>query len=113
MLGTIAISVVILAIILAIIISSLPLYLAVKFLGGDATIVKVFLTNILVAVLSSALTYFFGLSTLYLLIIIVILYMFIFDLGIIRAFVVWFLQYVIAVLLFIAFIAMLGASVFL
>jgi len=112
MLGAVAIGTVILVIVIAIIASALPLYLAVKLLGGDASILKVFLTNILVAVVSSALTYFIGMETLYLLIVIVILYKFIFDLGILRAFIVWFLQYVIAAILFIAMLALLGVSLF-
>jgi hypothetical protein len=97
-------------VILAIIISSLPLYFSVKLLGGDASILKVFLTNILMGVVSAILMKMFGFGGLAVLLFTILLYAAIFDMGFIRSFFVWLIQYVIAFLLVILFVFILGIS---
>lgn len=87
---------VILVIIALIIISSLPLYLAVNFLGGHATIFRVFLVNIFTGILLGALFMFFDASAFVALLVVALFYSWVFEMGIIRAFVAWFLQYIIA-----------------
>ncbi len=95
---------------LIIVISSLPLYFAVKILGGDASIIKVFFTNLIVGLIGFGLTSMFGLGSLLILIVTVFLYMFIFDLGIIRAIIAWLLQYVIAAVLFAFILIVFGVE---
>jgi hypothetical protein len=89
----------ILLIFLAILISSLPLYLAVIILGGRASILKVFLTNLLVAFVAVAGVEMFGFGALAIVLISVIIYMVMFRLGVIRAAFAWVLQYIVAALL--------------
>jgi len=103
--------VLIFTIVLLIILSSLPLYLAVKLLGGKTTIMRVFLTNIVVAVIISVLASILGLGWVWLLILTVLLYSYIFSMGIIRAFIAWLLQYVFALVLFILIVMLLGISI--
>ena len=97
-------------VIISIIISSLPLYFAVKLFGGDASILKVFLTNILVGFVSAVLMKIFGFGGLVILLFTILLYAAIFDMGFIRSFFAWLIQYVIAFLLVILFVFILGIS---
>jgi hypothetical protein len=97
-------------VLLAIIISSLPLYLAVKLFGGKTSILNVFLTNILVGIVSIVLMKIFGLGSLIVLLFTIILYSIIFEMGLIRSFFAWFIQYIIAALLVAAAILILGIS---
>ena len=89
----------ILAVLAAIIISALPLYFAVKMLGGDVSILKVFITNILVGFASAFLVSSFGFGSLFVLLIVIVLYSVIFKMGLIRSFLAWLIQYVVAALL--------------
>jgi hypothetical protein len=91
--------VIILLIFLVILISSLPLYLSVRILGGRASILKVFFTNLLVAFLAVAAVEMFGFGALAIVLVSVIIYMVMFRLGIIRALFAWVLQYLVAGLL--------------
>jgi hypothetical protein len=101
--------IVILVIFLAILISSLPLFLSVIVLGGRASILKVFFTNLLVAFIAVFAVEAFGLGALAIVILSVLIYMVMFRLGIIRALFAWILQYLVAgLLLYLALI--LGIS---
>ena len=88
-----------LVVFLAILLSSLPLYLSVAILGGRASILKVFFTNILVAIIAVFAFDAFGFGALAIVLFSVLLYMLMFRLGIIRALFAWLLQYIIAGLL--------------
>jgi hypothetical protein len=101
----------IIILILAIIISALPLYFAVLFLGGDATIFKVLITNIIVAISVALFTTFFALGGLFILIPVIIIYMFMFDLGLFKALIAWFLQFFIAVVLVIIAVMLFGVTI--
>ena len=99
-----------LIILIAIIISSLPLYFAVLMLGGEASILKVFLTNLLIGILSGVLVNYFGFGSLIVLLFVVIFYSFMFKVGFIRSFLAFLIQYVIAFLLVILFAFVFGIS---
>jgi hypothetical protein len=101
----------IILIIIAIIISALPLYFAVNLLGGDATILNVLITNIIVALTIGIITLFFSLNGLFILLLVILIYKFMFDLGIIKAFFAWILQYIIAFLLVILAIFIFGIKI--
>jgi len=101
---------IIIIILLAIIVSSLPLYFSVRLFGGDASILKVFFTNILVAIISSVLLRLFGFGALIILLSTILVYMFMFKLGFFRAFFAWLIQYVVAFLLVLLFLFVLGLS---
>jgi hypothetical protein len=94
----------------AIIISSLPLFIAVKLLGGHATILKVLITNILVGLLSGWLITLFGAGALIILLATILLYSFIFKMNIIRSFFVFIIQYVVAAILILLFVIITGIS---
>ena len=100
----------ILIFLLAIIISSLPLFIAVRMLGGHATILRVLITNILVGVLTGWLFASWGAGTLIILLATILLYSFIFKMGIIRSFFAWLIQYIVAFLLILLFTVLLGVT---
>ena len=81
------------------IISSLPLYIAVNMLGGKVTILKVFLTNTIVALLLLWLTKVMGWSSIILFILTIIAYKFIFKLGLLKSAFAWVLQYIVVIIL--------------
>ena len=95
----------ILWIVLLLVVSSLPLYFAVKFLGGKATILKVILVNLIVGLVS-------GLLSIPLLGFILLLFIYkkFFELSWLNAFFAWILQFVIAVILVVIAIAVLGIA---
>ena len=70
---------------LAIIISSLPLYFAIKMFGGEVSILKVFFVNTILAIISFVLVYFYGLSTLLILLVTVLFYSLFFKINPIKA----------------------------
>jgi hypothetical protein len=94
----------------AIIISSLPLFIAVRMLGGYATILRVLLTNIIVGLLSGWLIVTWGAGALIILLATILLYSFIFKMNIIRSFFAWLIQYVVAFLLILLFTMVFGIS---
>ena len=100
----------ILAVLIGIIISSLPLYFAVKLLGGHASILKVFITNVLVGFLSAWLVSSFGFGSLVVLLVVILLYSFIFQMGIVRSFFAWLIQYIVAALLILLGLFFFGIS---
>lgn len=93
---------------LIIILSAIPLNIAVKLLGGKSSIVKVIFANIIVAVLGyliqSQIGVFAGLLTF---IIMLFVYKIMFDMGWIRSFLAWLLQYVL-ILIFFVILALAG-----
>ncbi|MCK4551171.1 MAG: hypothetical protein KAT91_04405 [Candidatus Aenigmarchaeota archaeon] len=96
-----------LGIILISIISALPLYFAVKFLGGKATIIKVILVNIVVGLLGFLLN-----IPLIGFILLLLIYKELFELSWVRAFLAWVLQFVVAVILILCAIILLGIALF-
>ncbi|MBW2992843.1 hypothetical protein KY345_06530 [Candidatus Woesearchaeota archaeon] len=88
-----------LVIIISIVISSLPLYLSVMMLGGRASMLKVFFTNIIMAFFTIYSAKAWGFGALAIIMVTIIVYMLMFKLGIIRAFFAWLLQYFVAALI--------------
>ena len=91
-------------------ISAIPLYFAVLFLGGNVTLLKAALVNILCGVILSFIHQYFGVTIGILsLFITIIVYKIMFDLGWIRGFLVFLLEGVF-VLLLIKGLALSGIS---
>jgi hypothetical protein len=81
-------------------IGTLPLYLAVHVLGGDATFVKVLIVKIAAAVLAVVLTVFLNkIGALIAGVLTLFIYKFMFDLGFFRAIMAWLIEGVFMVVL--------------
>ncbi|MBW6461927.1 MAG: hypothetical protein K0B07_02680 [DPANN group archaeon] len=91
--------------VLILVLASLPLYFAVKFLGGEVTILKVILLNFIVAIIS-------GLLSIPLLGFILLLFIYkkFFELSWLNAFLAWILQFVVGAMLIFIAIFMLGIA---
>ncbi len=99
---TLNIILIIAGLLLLIILSSLPLYISVNLLGGEATILRVFLTNTIVAILIAMLIDKLGWGAIFLVVVTILAYKFIFKLSFVKAIFAWVLQYiVVGVLIFI------------
>jgi hypothetical protein len=91
---------------IAFIIASLPLYLAVKFLGGRTSILKVIGVHFIVAVVIAFIQFFINiLAGLIAFIAMLWIYKEMFQLGWLRAFLAWILSIIIAVILVIILIS--------
>jgi len=95
----------IVAVVAIIVISALPLYFAVKFLGGKATIFKVLMVNLIVGIIGAALD-----MPVIGFVLLLFVYKEVFKLSWLSAFLAWLLQFVVAaVLVFCA--VLLGVAV--
>ena len=84
-----------LLVIIVMIVSALPLYLAVKFVGGEAGIVKIILMSLVLSFASLGAARFIGLfAGLVMLIGTLIVYKLAFKISLLKAFIAWVLQYV-------------------
>jgi hypothetical protein len=93
-----------LGVFLVIVISSLPLYFAVKVLGGKAGLLKVFLVNIIIAIVIPLILGYFGFSGgivagIISFLLMLAVYVIFFKIGFIRALLAWLLQLVFIFLL--------------
>ena len=95
----------IIGIVLLLVISSLPLYFAVKFLGGKATILKVIFVNLFVGIVSGVLS-----IPLLGFILLLFIYKKFFELSWLKAFFALILQFVVAVILVVIAIVVLGIA---
>jgi len=101
-----------------IVLSAVPLYLAVKFLGGRATILKVIIVNIIAGIAVPAVKFLVGLylvgkgtyAGIIAFLFMLLVYKIFFRLGWIRAFLAWILQFVV-IAAFIFITALMGFSV--
>jgi len=96
-----------LLIILALIISALPLYFAVKLVGGEAGIVKIILISLLLSFASFGAARFIGIfAGLFMLIATLVVYKLAFKVSLLKAFIAWILQYlfVLIAVLFVIFL---------
>ncbi|MBU0979647.1 MAG: hypothetical protein KJ709_02485 [Nanoarchaeota archaeon] len=81
------------------VVSALPLYLAVNILGKRTSLLKVFLVNILVAVVfASVQSWFLTWGWILGIIVLLLVYKVMFDIGWIRALLVWVVQMLFIVL---------------
>ncbi len=84
-----------LIVILALIISALPLYFAVKLVGGEAGIVKIILISLLLSFASFGAARFIGIfAGIFMLIATLLVYKLAFKISFLKAFIAWILQYV-------------------
>ena len=95
-------------------VSSLPLYFALKLVGKKKGLVTVALVNVAAAMASSIIASFFGFFTGALIgfITLLFVYKWLFKIGWARAFLAWLLQIAIAALLFVFMIVFLGITLF-
>ncbi|MBR9690943.1 hypothetical protein GOV08_04635 [Candidatus Woesearchaeota archaeon] len=102
---------VVLIFLLAMIISALPLYFAVKLFGGKATILKVLFVNLIAGIVIGSIKLAIGLfGGLLAFIVLLLIYKYMFGLGFLRAFFVWIMQFVIAAILLIIAMFSFGVS---
>lgn len=102
---------ILLILVLIVIISALPLNIAVKLLGGDSSIIKVIGVNLLVFTTVFIINLLVGpLAGIIGFIAMLFIYKISFDLGWFKAFVAWILQAVIVVILGILGTVLLGVS---
>lgn len=100
-------------VLIILIISAIPLNIAVKLLGGDSSILKVIVVNLAVGFAALLLNSFFGvLGGLISFIAMLFIYKVAFDLGLIRAFLAWILQAIVVVVLGFIAIILFGAAIF-
>lgn len=90
-------------VLLLIIISTLPLYLAVSLLGGKASVIKVFLVNIVVILLGFVIGKLFPYANIITFLLLIWIYHEVFRLKWLKAFLAWLLYIVFYVLLSIVF----------
>lgn len=93
------------ALIAILIISALPLYFAVKMLGGEASVLKVLLVNLIAGIIGVVVN-----SHLVAFLMLIFVYKMMFRLSWIGAFIAWVLQFVIAALL-VALAIILGLGI--
>jgi len=91
---------VILIFVIVLIIAAIPLHFSVSFLGGDSSILKAIITNGLVGLAGALIQSFVpSFGTLVYVIAVLLIYKFMFNIGWIRAVLVWILQVIISVVL--------------
>ena len=97
----------ILVVVAILIISALPLYFAVKFLGGKATIFKVLMVNLIIGVIGATLD-----MPVVGFILLLFVYKKVFKMSWLSALLAWILQFVVAgALLFLALFLSLGVAI--
>lgn len=101
-----------LLVIIALIISALPLYFAVKLVGGEAGIVKIILISLLLSFASFGAARFIGIfAGIFILIATLFVYKLAFKISFLKAFIAWILQYIFVFIAIVIVIFLLGISV--
>lgn len=101
-----------LLVIIALVISALPLYFAVKLVGGEAGIVKIILISLLLSFASFGATRFIGIfAGIFMLIATLFVYNLAFKISFLKAFIAWLLQYVFVLVAILLVIPLLGTSI--
>ena len=91
-------------------VSAIPLNIAVKLLGGRSSLLKVVLVNILVAVLVTFVEGLFGIfAGIVSFVVMLFVYKTLFQLGWVKAFLAWVLQFVLIVL-FVFLLTLIGIT---
>jgi len=92
------------------VISAVPLYVAVKLIGGKTTLLKVILVNIIIWIIALVLRTRFGiLAGLLTFVAMLFIYSAMFKFGLFRAFIAWFLQGVV-IIIFVLVLAGIGIT---
>ena len=95
----------------ALIVSAIPLNLAVKMLGGDSSILKVILANIAVGLIAIFIAMQFGIyAGIIPFLIMLFVYKYMFEIGLFKAFIAWILQFVIIIVIIFVLIVFLGLT---
>ncbi len=97
----------VLAIVAIVVISSLPLYLAVKAFGGRTTILSTFVVMLGVGLLSAIIQIVFPFGNIISFIVLLLIFRNVFHLGWLRAFLVWIL-WLVFVAIFVFIFTLLG-----
>lgn len=96
-------------VLIVLVLSSLPLYFAVKLMGGDTSLLEAVIVNIIAQGIPIVAALFFSsYITLIIFVAIIFVYMFFFKLGILKALAVWVIQ---AVIIFLAWMIFGGFAV--
>ena len=86
--------------ILIAVISAIPLNIAAKMLGGDSSILKVIFINVAFGIISGLLYLYLGIfAPLIAFIVMLFIYQAVFSVGLLRAFFIWILQFIIIAIL--------------
>lgn len=88
-----------LTLLVAFVLTTIPLHLAVKLLGGKTTFFKTFFVLLISGIITVAITTFFPWGGIIALIVLIWIYSEMFHIGMIRAFFVWLVQIIIIALL--------------
>jgi len=98
--------------VIILIIAAIPLHFSVSLLGGDSSILKAIATNAIVGFIGALINSFVPIfGTLAYVIAVLLIYKFMFEIGWLRAILVWILQIIISAVLLVLF-AFIGLSVF-
>lgn len=101
-----------LLVIAALVISALPLYFAVRLVGGEAGIVRIILISLILSFASVGAARFIGIfAGLFMLIATLFVYKIAFKISFLRAFIVWVLQYVFVFIAVFIAVLLLGVSI--
>jgi len=104
---------ILLVLILIFMLSALPLYFSVKVMGGKTTLLLVILVNLLVGLVTFIVKYLFDTwGGVFAFILMIGIYKEMFRIGLMRALLVWILQFAFAMFLFMVAITVLGVTFF-
>ncbi len=93
--------------------SALPLYFSVKVMGGKTGLLKIIIVNIIVALVAFAIKMQFDTwGGVIAFILMILIYKYMFKIGWIRAILVWLLQFVFAVIIFLFLGLIVGMALF-
>lgn len=107
-------AVILLTVWIVLVLSSIPLLISVRMMGGEASIARVILTNLLVGLVGVLLYYQFPMfSGILSLIALLLVYSMMFRISVIRAAFAWLIQGVIAFLLLLAAVFLFGIPIML
>jgi len=87
-----------LIILIVLILSALPLYFAVKLVGGETGLIKIIAISLLLSLASAAATHFIGIyAGILMLAFTLFIYKLAFKISLLKAFIAWLMQYVFVV----------------
>lgn len=94
--------------ILVVVISAIPLNIAVKMLGGRSSLIKVIFANFLIAILSYLIQHYIGFFVgFFSFIVMLFVYKKMFRMGWLRTLIAWLLQYIL-IAIFLVILALIG-----
>ncbi len=101
-----------LLVIVTLVISALPLYFAVRLVGGEAGIVRIILISLILSFASIGAASFIGIfAGLFMLIATLFVYKIAFKVSFLKAFIAWLLQYVFVFIAIVFVISLLGVTI--